>query len=93
MVLLGEFMMVVINKKYRQWLESHPEDRVAVIIKTSEPPADHLADFEAHNLTVTQVFKFVSAVAACGPAKDVLALPAALWVVSIEPDRPVHTAL
>lgn len=86
-------MMVVINEKYRHWLESHPEDRVAVIIKTSEPPADHLTDLTAHNLTVTQTFKLVPAVAAGGLAKDVLALLGEWWVISVEPDRPVHTAL
>jgi len=85
--------MASINEAYRQWLEAHPQNRVAVIIKTSTPPADHLAALEARNLTVTRTFRLVQAVAATGLAADVLALLAEAWVTSIEPDQPIHTAL
>jgi hypothetical protein len=84
--------MAAINLDYLKSLQKDPEQSVAVIIKTNDSPAAYTARAEELGLTVTRTFSLISAIAATGPARAVIALTSEPWVDSIEPDQPVHTA-
>lgn len=84
--------MTAIDPDYKKTLQANPAQSVAVIIKTATDPQPYLAYLTGVGFTVTRTFSLISAVAATGPAGVVIKLAAEPWVVSIEPDRPVHTA-
>ena len=84
--------MAAIDSDYLKTLQTNPAQSVAVIIKTAADPKPYLTRLTGAGFTVTRTFSLISAVAATGPAGAVIKLAAEPWVVSIEPDRPVHTA-
>ena len=84
-------MTVIKPDVFLRQLQADPQQSVSVIIRTSADPKARAPQIERLGLTVTRTITLVPSIAATGPAKAVLTLASESWVVSIEPDQPVHT--
>ena len=83
--------MATIAPDYLKILQIDPEQSVSVIIRTHNAPQSNAEQLANLGLTLTQTFSLVQGLATIGPAKGVIALLDEPWVISIEPDQPVHT--
>ncbi len=63
---------------------------VDAIVRVDDPLVRRPA-VEQHGLEVRRVLRLVRGLAVHGPAEALVALANESWVVSIEPDHPVHT--
>ncbi len=72
-------------------LQTHPDAKVNLIIRTKDDPQSHFAEIQKNGLTVRRTFSLISAVAVEGTASASLALVDQPWVLSVEEDKPVHT--
>lgn len=81
--------MAAISDDYLKVLQANPEQSVNIIIRTNAASAANTAQLQSLGLTVTRTYKLISAVAASGPARAVIALASVGWVESVEPDQDV----
>lgn len=82
--------MVYLSEAFLHFLQAHSQSDVAVIIRTTIPPADAKPLLETRGFTVTRTFSLIKAVAATGSAEAVLALQPVDWITHIGLDSPVH---
>lgn len=67
------------------------DSAICAIIRTSEPPSEHVEYVQSMGLTVTHTYSLVPGMAVRGSAKMVMTLAAESWVSQIEIDHPLHT--
>jgi hypothetical protein len=83
--------MTALKPEYLKSLQQDPQRSVNAIVKTTTDPASNVDRITVLGLTVTRTFSLIFALAVTGPAQAVIGLAVEPWVVSIEPDQPVHT--
>jgi hypothetical protein len=71
--------------------QADPQAQVAVIVHLEDDPAQHVAAFEQHGLSVARTFRLTHTVAASGPARAVIELLDQSWVSKVELDQKITT--
>lgn len=80
-----------IASDYLTHLQANPDAQTAAIVRCDALDAGYIAEAESRGLSVNRQLKLIRGLAVEGRAGDILALAEAPWVLSIEPDQPVHT--
>lgn len=83
--------MARLDKALEGKLRGAPDACVRVIVRTSSSPNQYTASLESLRLRVLHVSTLINAISVEGPAEAILELSGQDWVVSLEPDGPVHT--
>lgn len=84
-------MSAKLDAALRAHLAAAGDNRVDMIIRTSEKPAQYSASLAASGIQIRSTFNLLPGMAVSAPASAVLRLANEPWVISIEPDREVRT--
>lgn len=75
----------------RATLKAAGDQPVDLIIRTDGKPAQYTTAVAQSGVAVRQTFNLLPGLAVTAPASAILRLVDEAWIVSIEPDRAVHT--
>jgi hypothetical protein len=80
-----------ISASYLDYLISNPEAHVGAIVRCQALRPDYVSAAERSGLIVARQLRLLQGLVVEGRAANLLALSEKSWVLSIEPDEPVHT--
>ena len=71
-------------------LQGLGETPIDAIIRVRDDPTHYRATLEARGIQVRRILRLVNGLAVRAPAHLLLAIANEPWIISIEPDHPVH---